>query len=85
MVAKAYEHVKMFSKCGAGQAREAMKGLLELGFSDMAASMLINILPESLEEAKAILADIDGGYPDEKIEKAVEILREACSTEATES
>ncbi len=74
VAAKAYEHVKMFSKCSADEAREAVAKLREIGFSETAAVMLVNLLPESLEEAKALLGDLDGGYEEDKIERALEVL-----------
>jgi len=79
VVARTYEYIIKFSKCNPEAAEEALNKLTNEGFSEFAASVLINILPSSLEEAKAILGDIDGGYDDEMIEKALEILEENCS------
>lgn len=78
IVMRTYEYVGKFAKCGPDEAEEAMKKLREVGFSEFAASILVNILPETVEEAKAILGDIDGGYDASDVEKALEILSEAC-------
>lgn len=78
IMARVYEYLSRFSKCDSEKAEEAYRELLRTGFTEFAASVLINILPASVEEAKAILGDIDGGYSDDKIEKAVEILGKYC-------
>jgi len=74
-----YEYLVRFSKCSPDAAREAMEKLREIGFSEFAAAMLVNLVPSEVEEAKALLGNIDGGYEDEKIEKAVEVLASTCS------
>jgi len=84
IVARAYEHASRFSKCSPETALEATQKLREIGFSDVASVMLVNLLPEELEEAKALLGDIDGGYDDEKIEKALETLNSLCRGETGE-
>ena len=81
VVARTYEYIAKFSKCSPDAAEEVLNKLMEEGFSEFAASILINIVPTSVEEAKAILGDIDGGYDDNIIEKALEILKENCSKE----
>ena len=81
IVGRAYEHARLFSKCEASAAEEAMKALKDLGFSDFASSMLVNIVPRDVEEAKALLADIDGGYPEEAVAEAVKLLGERCRQE----
>jgi DNA-directed RNA polymerase subunit F len=78
VLAKVYEYLRRFSKCEAEQAEKAMEQLTGVGFSSLAAAMLVNLMPSSLEEAKALLGNIDGGYDDEKIEKALQILSETC-------
>ncbi len=82
IVNRAYDHARLFSKCEADAAEEAMKALMELGLSDFASSMLVNIVPRDVEEAKALLADIDGGYSEEVIVEAVKLLGERCQGEA---
>ncbi|BES80715.1 hypothetical protein PABY_02820 [Pyrodictium abyssi] len=81
VVARTYEYIAKFSKCSPEAAEEALGKLVEEGFSEFAASILINIVPASVEEAKAILGDIDGGYDDSVVEKALEILKESCGQE----
>ncbi|BEP18126.1 hypothetical protein PYJP_14780 [Pyrofollis japonicus] len=78
IVARTYEYVAKFSKCSPENAEKALKELQEVGFSEFAAAMLINTVPTELEEAKALLGDIDGGYDEEKIEQALEVLRKYC-------
>jgi DNA-directed RNA polymerase subunit F len=78
IMARVYEYLSRFSKCDPDNAEKAFEELLKLGFSQFAAAMLINIVPRSVEEAKAILGDIDGGYSDEKIVKAVDIITHYC-------
>jgi len=70
MVNRALEHARLFSKCSAEKALEAFDKLKEMGFSDFAASIIINIVPKSIEEARALLSDIDEGYEDEALGKA---------------
>ncbi len=79
IITKVYEYLRLFSKCSAEAAEKAMEALVELGFSTLAAAMLVNIVPESVEEARALLGNIDGGYDVEVVEKAVETIREICS------
>lgn len=76
-----YEYLARFSKCSPDAAKEAMEKLREIGFSEFAAAMLVNLVPREVEEAKALLGNIDGGYEDEKIEKAVEVLSSLCGGE----
>lgn len=82
IVSRAYDHARLFSKCEADIAEEAMKALMELGLSDFASSMLVNIVPRDIEEAKALLADIDGGYSEEVVAEAVKLLSERCRSGA---
>ncbi len=79
IVARTYEYVSKFSKCGPESAEKALEELKSIGFSEFAAAMLVNLAPSELEEAKALLSDIDGGYEDEVIEKGLEILRKYCT------
>ncbi len=72
------DYARRFSKCSPEQAHAAMEKLVSIGFTEFAAAMLINLMPSDVEEAKALLGDIDGGYEDEKIEEAVKMLSEAC-------
>ena len=81
IVSRAREHAHIFSKCDSQQAAEAMRELQEAGFTEFAASILVSIVPKTFDEAKAILGDIDGGYSDESIEKALNILNKYCSGE----
>lgn len=78
VVARTYEYVSRFSKCGAEEAEEAYARLVEAGFTGFAAAMLINILPSTLEEAIAILGTVDGGYDEEVVRRGLEILQELC-------
>jgi DNA-directed RNA polymerase subunit F len=79
IMARVYEYLSRFSKCSPDNAEKAFEELVKAGFSQFAAAMLVNIAPRSVEEAKAILGDIDGGYPDDKIVKAVDIISQYCS------
>lgn len=83
IVARVREHAQMFSKCGSRQALEALKELQDAGFTGFAATMLLNIVPKTFNEAKTLLSDVDGGYSDEAIEKALDILRKYCSEESS--
>ncbi|GEM_PF-502785 len=78
---KVKSYLEFFSKCNSNKANEALRELNEKGFSTFAASMLINLLPSTVEEAKALLADIDGGYSDSILEEALAILSKYCSGE----
>jgi len=78
VLSKVYEYLRRFSKCEPENAEKAMNTLMEIGFSSLAAAMLVNLLPSSTEEAKALLGNIDGGYDAEKVEKAVNVLQTAC-------
>ncbi len=73
-------YLEFFSRCDSNEAKKALQELNEKGFSTFAASMLINLLPSTVEEAKALLADIDGGYSDEVLEEALTILSKYCSS-----
>ncbi len=78
IVARTYEYVSKFSKCDSDRAVKAVEELKSIGFSDFAATMLVNLVPRELEEAKALLGDIDGGYEEEVVEKGLEVLRKYC-------
>jgi DNA-directed RNA polymerase subunit F len=80
---RVYEYLSRFSKCDPDSAEKAFDEIKSLGFTEFAAALLVNLAPRSFEEAKALLADIDGGYPDDKIEKAVEILSKYCGTSSS--
>ncbi len=81
IVSRAREHAHIFSKCDSQRAVEAMRELQEVGFTEFAASILVSIVPKTFGEAKAILGDIDGGYSDEFIKKALSILDKYCGAE----
>jgi len=78
IVSHALEHARSFSKCSPEDAAKALEELMKLGLSDFASSMIIDIAPSSLEEAKALLADIEGGYSEEVLAKALEIVSSRC-------
>ncbi|ABM81473.1 DNA-directed RNA polymerase subunit F [Hyperthermus butylicus] len=82
VVARAYDYLAKFSKCDPDNAEEAFRRIVEIGFTEFAAAILVNIVPVDVEEAKAILGDIDGGYEEEKIAKALEVLKEYCPVES---
>ncbi len=80
IVARTYEYVSKFSKCGPENAEKAVEELKAAGFSDFAATMLVNLAPSELEETKALLGDIDGGYEDDVVKKGLEILKKYCTS-----
>ena len=79
VLAKVHEYLRRFSKCSSEAAEKAMEELVANGFSSLAAAMLVNLVPRTVEEAKALLGNIDGGYDDEKIEAAVSVLAATCT------
>jgi len=81
ILAKVYEYLSRFSKCGPEEAEKAMEELVGAGFSSLAAAMLVNLVPRSVDEAKALLGNINGGYEDDKVEAAVELLNKYCKEE----
>ncbi len=73
-------YLREFSKCTADQAEEAVKRLTDLGLSEFAAVMLVNIRPLTVYEVKAILGAARTGLTlsEEELAKIVEILDETC-------
>ncbi len=79
LVQRTYEYLMRFAKCDAEAAERAVRRLIEeLGLSELTAVNLVNIVPESVHEARAIL-EVEGRVVEpEKVEKAVSIVKQEC-------
>jgi DNA-directed RNA polymerase subunit F len=78
IIARVYEYASKFSRCDPDAAERAVDELVKLGFSELAASTLVNLMPEQLDEAKALLGGMGEDYDDEVIQKGLETLSSLC-------
>jgi len=77
-----YEYVSKFSKCDPERVEELYEKLVkEIGFKEVTASMIINIVPTTIDELRTLL-QFEASVPDESVlSKVLELLKEYCSTE----
>ncbi len=79
IVARTYEYLIAFSKCSSDAAEKAVEKLVkELGLREETAIMLINIMPETIDEARPLFELEKKLVETQDIERALEILRESC-------
>ena len=57
---------------------ELYKELLELGLSDLTASMIVDIAPRSVDEARVLLSFESSGVGDEVISKVLGLVASRC-------
>ncbi len=76
-----YTYLREFSKCLADNAMKAVERLKkEVGLSEYASVLIVNIRPRFLAELKAVLAAAKVGttLTDEELKKVLNILDETC-------
>jgi len=79
IIERTLEYLSRFSKCSAEKALEAMKELIEkLDFSPITATILVNIAPKTLDEARVLLDFEKRLVETETLEQALNIIKEKC-------
>jgi len=76
-----HEYVVKFSKCQPEVAEE-LYGFLtnEIGFKQVTASMIINIVPTTLDELRMLL-QFETSVPEEEVlQKILDVLRDKCGS-----
>lgn len=74
---KTYAYLQKFSKCRPEKAGEVVEKLVErYGLKREVAIMLVNILPETVDEARTILTVEDKVFTSEEISEILEVLKE---------
>lgn len=72
------EYVESVSKCNSEGARRAFQKLISLGIKEITAAMFINVLPQSIDEARVLLSFESKTFTTEEIEQMLRILEEEC-------
>ena len=74
LVKRALDYLNQSTKCSEDTAAEIRKELVELGFSEGGAIVLVNIVPQELVELRSLLPDPDQKLSEEVLRKALELL-----------
>lgn len=74
IVRRASEHLSTLKLCDPEVVLDVKKELLNLGFSEEAVVMLINVLPSDAAEARALLSPLEPRKTLEDYSKAIEII-----------
>ncbi|MBD3261139.1 MAG: hypothetical protein GF334_05570 [Candidatus Altiarchaeales archaeon] len=71
---KAFEHAKRFHKLNVGDAEKLQKKLLDLpiGLSEERAVKIIDLMPESVDDVRAIFAKERFKYSEEEIKTVID-------------
>ncbi|MET1101682.1 MAG: hypothetical protein ABWW69_04310 [Pyrodictiaceae archaeon] len=84
IIERTLEYLSRFSKCDAKRALEAMRELTEkLDFSPITATILVNIVPKTIDEARVLLDFEKRLVETETLEQALDIIRRKCLEEST--
>ncbi len=75
------EYVSQFTKCDPDKAEELYEKLVkDLGFREITASMIINIVPTAIDELRTLL-QFEPSVPEEDVlQKVLDLLEEYCSS-----
>jgi len=72
---KTYNYLLKFSKCNPEVAEQVYKELIEtFNLKDDTAAMLVNILPETIDEARIVLTVEDKVFTTEEVKKILQVL-----------
>lgn len=75
---RTHEYVEAVSKCNSERAERAFQKLLSLGVKEITAAMLINIVPQSIDEVRTLLNFESKTFTTEEIEQMLKILEDEC-------
>lgn len=78
MMMRVYEYVTRMNKCDRGD--EIVSKLIDMGFKEVTAVMLVNNCPKSLDEVRVMLNFEDRTPDTDVLEKVLEILGSCCTS-----
>ncbi len=82
---KTYDYLTRFTKIPPDKCEELLNKLQELGFKRITCVQLINICPESVDEARVLMNFEDRTVTTEELEQVVELIKSYLSSESSES
>lgn len=71
---KALEHAHKFKKLEAKQARELMDKVVELGYTPERAAKIVDLMPETVDDIRAITAKDRFKYTEEEIKSVIDLV-----------
>jgi len=75
------EYATQLSKCSADNAEKAYREIINMGFKEITAAMIVNIRPRIVDELRTLLV-FESSIPDESVlKKVLEILDVYCPLE----
>lgn len=81
LVRSMLEYATQLSKCSADNAEKAYRELINMGFKEITAAMIINIRPRIVDELRTLLV-FESSIPDESVlKKVLEVLDTYCPLE----
>ena len=82
IVESMYEYTSTFTKCDPNRVEELFEKLTkDIGFKEVTAAMIINIVPTTIDELRTLL-QFEASVPEEEVlSRVLEMLREYCTVE----
>ncbi len=76
---RVFEYVSKFNRCK--RAEDLVKALKDMGFKEITAVIIANIVPKSIDELKVLMI-FEGEIPsEERLNEVLSKVKEICSTE----
>lgn len=78
---RALAYLETFAKCSADNARKLVQELVERGVGREYAIMIVNIVPQTVDELRTILAGSGKTYTTEELSEIAELVAKYCGSQ----
>ncbi len=75
VIIRTLNYAEKFTKCDENRVEELLEKLVELGFNEITASMIVSICPTTIEELRVLLVFESKTWEKEELEKVLELLK----------